>query len=295
MRQHDLLAVAQVLFPRARVPVVSEVFLKPDLKVEGLHIVPSAFQKTQSKAAVHTSTQQDSNIERSTHRLAAAVHTQSWACMGVESWLLGEACVPLTHPCKICRSSGSCDGCFKVSSEAQSTKLLSSVRSEVRSVKVAALTSTFDALRLLFLLADLTAKEGAQNVRQTGNWPATTRVRVCMQTMSGETQSYHLPLSILEQTDPAQPLTPCDTASQYQQQVTAATATALTCTGMNYKSQPLVNSLHLTSCLVHDACWTLDLRSPRFAHTINDLGSSFAPKAFATKEMIARLPDSAAR
>lgn len=44
-RQHDLLAVAQVLFPRARVPVVSEVFLKPDLKVEGLHIVPSTIQK----------------------------------------------------------------------------------------------------------------------------------------------------------------------------------------------------------------------------------------------------------
>jgi len=75
MRQHDLLAVAQVLFPRARVPVVSEVFLKPDLKVEGLHIVSSTFQKMQSKAAVYTSTQQDGNIERSTHRLAAAVHT----------------------------------------------------------------------------------------------------------------------------------------------------------------------------------------------------------------------------
>lgn len=73
--QTDLLAVAQVLFPRARVPVVSEVFLKPDLKVEGLHIVPSTFQKMQSKAAVHASTQQDGNTERSTDRLAAAIHT----------------------------------------------------------------------------------------------------------------------------------------------------------------------------------------------------------------------------
>ncbi len=115
--------------------------------------------------------------------------------MGAGPWLLCEACVPSTHPCKICRSSGSCDGCCKVSSEAQSTKLLSSVRSELRSVKVAALTSWIDALRLLLLLADLTAKRGAQTVLQTGDWPATTRVRVCMQTLSGETQSYHLPLS----------------------------------------------------------------------------------------------------
>ena len=167
--------------------------------------------------------------------------------------------MPLTHPCKICRSSGSCDGCSKVFSEAQSTKLLSSVRSELRSVKVAALTSTFDALRLAFLLAGLTATGGAQNVLQTGNWPATTRVRVCMPILRGETQSYHLPLSVFEQTDPAQEVTPCHTASQYQRQVTVATATALTCKGMIYESQPLVNSLPAWSTMPV-GLWTSDLR-----------------------------------
>ena len=136
--------------------------------------------------------------------------------MGAGPWLRCETCVPSTHPCKICRSSGSCYWLCKVSSEAQSTKLLRSVRSELRLVKVAALTSCCDALRLFLLLADLTAKRGAQTILQTGGWKATTRVRVCMQILSGESQSCHLPLSVLEQTDPAQALTPCHTASQNQ-------------------------------------------------------------------------------
>ncbi len=110
---------------------------------------------------------------------------------------------------------------------------------------------------------------------------------------SGETQSYNTPLSILEQTNLAQAIPFCHTECQYKRQITVATG--LTCTGMSYKSQPLVNSLHITTCLVHDACWTLDLRSPRIALTIGDLGSSLAPKASGTEEMIARLPDSASR
>lgn len=39
-----LLAIVQVVFPRALVPVVSKILLKPDLQVEGCDMMASLFQ-----------------------------------------------------------------------------------------------------------------------------------------------------------------------------------------------------------------------------------------------------------
>lgn len=59
-----LLAVGQVVFPRALVPVVSKILLKPDLQVEGRDMVTSLFQQVKSTAAVDASAQQDCNLQR---------------------------------------------------------------------------------------------------------------------------------------------------------------------------------------------------------------------------------------
>ena len=58
-----LLAVVQIILPRALLPVVSKVLLKPNLQVESRDMVSGLFQQVEGTATVDASTQQNCNLE----------------------------------------------------------------------------------------------------------------------------------------------------------------------------------------------------------------------------------------
>ena len=104
-----LLAVVQIFFPGALVPVVSKVLLKPDLQVESCDMVSGLFQQVESTAAVDTPTQQDGNLERCVRGI-----TPKASVTGDKAFLemLVKSCERRrTYSCKSCLLSSTCDGC----------------------------------------------------------------------------------------------------------------------------------------------------------------------------------------
>ena len=57
---HNLLANGKVLLPRASIPVIPEVFLEPNLQVEGCHVMAGCLQQAQCQAAIHSPTEKES-------------------------------------------------------------------------------------------------------------------------------------------------------------------------------------------------------------------------------------------
>lgn len=71
-----LASIIEVFFPGTRVPKIAKVLLKPDLEVEGMHVVARLLQQRQRQATVHAATQQYRNTQTATAWFTAAQNPQ---------------------------------------------------------------------------------------------------------------------------------------------------------------------------------------------------------------------------